>query len=152
MRIRGIRPATALAAVALACPSIARADSEADAPPRFSRHIVAPFSKLGCNGGTSHGAVKGQHGFRLALFGADPALDHARLLHEFGGRRLNLHRPDASLLLLKATGQVSHAGGKRMEVGSPEYVLLKRWIAAGAPLDKAAQSRLVRLRVTPSET
>src|SRR5690242_2364267 len=102
--------------------------------PRFSRHVAAVFSKLGCNGGTCHGAVKGQNGFRLTLFAADPALDHERLLHEFAGRRLNLHDPDSSLLLLKATGRVSHGGGKRLEVGSPEYVLLRRWLELGAPL------------------
>src|SRR6266513_1877510 len=71
------------------------------AEPRFSRHVVPLFSRLGCNAGACHGAVKGQNGFRLSLFGADPGLDHARLLREFGGRRLNLADPDASLLLLK---------------------------------------------------
>src|SRR4029077_1472929 len=120
-----------LLSLLLLCPGPAHAQEE----PRFSRHVVAVFSKLGCNGGTCHGAVKGQNGFRLALFGADPALDHERLIHEFGGRRLNLHNPAASLLLLKATGQVGHEGGKRMDVGSPEYVLLLRWIAGGATLD-----------------
>src|SRR5205807_3853920 len=94
----------------------AQLEQEADAP-RYSRHVAAVFSRLGCNGGACHGAVKGQNGFRLALFGADPALDHERLVREFGGRRLDLHAPEASLLLLKATGQVSHGGGKRMEVG-----------------------------------
>src|ERR1700758_864996 len=88
----------------------------ADAP-LFSRDVQAVFSRLGCNAGTCHGAVKGQNGFRLSLFGADPALDHQRLLREFGGRRLDLARPDNSLLLLKATGRAAHQGGKRMEVG-----------------------------------
>jgi hypothetical protein len=120
-------------------------------PPRFSRDIAAVFSRLGCNGGTCHGAVKGQNGFRLSLFAADPALDYQRLVREYGGRRLNLHAPEASLLVLKATGQVSHAGGKRTAVGSPEYDLLCRWIAAGAPLDAPDRSRLTRLRVTPAE-
>src|SRR3954467_2052821 len=91
------------------------------APPPFSRHVQAVFSRLGCNGGTCHGAVKGQNGFRLSLFGADRALDHDRLLHEAGGRRLDLLNPDSSLLLLKATGQVAHQGGKRTAVGSAEY-------------------------------
>src|ERR1700704_6394093 len=97
------------------------------AEPRFSRHVVPLFSRLGCNAGACHGAVKGQNGFRLTLFGADPALDHARLVREFGGRRLNFHDPDASLLLLKATGQISHEGGKRLDVGSGEYKLLRAW-------------------------
>src|SRR5437763_11718036 len=79
--------------------------------PRFSRHVLAVFSRMGCNGGACHGAVKGQNGFRLSLFAADAALDHERLLREAGGRRLNLLDPDSSLLLLKATGRAAHTGG-----------------------------------------
>src|SRR5262245_60218570 len=74
------------------------------ATPVFSRHVVPLFSRLGCNAGACHGAVKGQNGFRLTLFGADPGLDHTRLLRESSGRRLNLLDPESSLLLLKATG------------------------------------------------
>src|SRR5436190_10448105 len=105
----------------LSGPANAAAPSERVAergPPLFSRHVAAVFSRLGCNGGTCHGAVRGQNGFRLTLFGAGPALDHDRLLHEFGGRRLNVADPHASLLLQKATARVSHQGGKRMEAGS----------------------------------
>src|SRR5438309_10831176 len=100
------------------------------AEPRFSRHVVPLFSRLGCNAGSCHGAVKGQNGFRLSLFGADPALDHERLLRELGGRRLDRLDPEASLLLLKATARVPHQGGRRMHAGSPEYEILSRWIAA----------------------
>jgi hypothetical protein len=119
--------------------------------PRFTRHIVPLFSRLGCNAGACHGAVKGQNGFRLSLFGAEPALDHERLLRDAAGRRLNLLDPDASLLLLKATGRAPHQGGKRMDVGSPEYQLLRNWIAAGALLDAPEKSQIIRLRVTPTQ-
>ena len=37
-----------------------------------------------------------------------------------------------------------------MDVGSPDYELLRRWIAAGAPLDPIEKSRLKKLTVTPS--
>ncbi|HKI36465.1 MAG TPA: DUF1549 domain-containing protein [Gemmataceae bacterium] len=129
---------------------IARAADTAPAP-GFTRHVEAVFSRLGCNGGACHGAVKGQNGFKLSLFGADPAGDHDRLLREFAGRRLNLIDPDASLLLLKATGQAAHQGGKRMAAGSPEYDILRRWIAAGAPAESPDQARVTQLRVTPAE-
>ena len=122
----------------------------AEREPLFSRHIVPLFSRLGCNAGSCHGAVKGQGGFRLTLFGADPALDHQGLLREAAGRRLNRVLPDASLLLLKASGQVNHQGGKRMEVGSAEYQLLRSWIAGGAVLDRVEQSASPRLAVTPA--
>lgn len=117
----------------------------------FSRHVTALFSKLGCNGGACHGAVKGQNGFRLSLFGADSALDHERVLRDVAGRRLNFNDPVNSLLLLKATGEVSHGGGKRMEVGSSEYELLRRWILRGAPLDNVEKSRLKKLTITPAQ-
>src|SRR6185436_7102318 len=84
-------------------PAVSRAGETSGENGRFSRHVAAVFSKLGCNGGGCHGAVKGQNGFRLTLFGADPALDHERLVREFGGRRLHFQDADASLLLLKAT-------------------------------------------------
>ena len=64
-----------------------RAADAVPADPLFSRHVVPVFSRLGCNAGSCHGAVKGQNGFRLSLFGADPAADHARLLREASGRR-----------------------------------------------------------------
>src|ERR1700752_4681366 len=94
--------------------SAARVGAE-DAP-RCTRDVTAVFSRLGCNGGACHGAVKGQNGFCLSLFGADPALDHERLTREFGGRRLNFQAPEASLLVLKATGRIPHGGGKRTDV------------------------------------
>jgi hypothetical protein len=56
----------------------------APAAPSYERHVMALFSRLGCNGSAGHGAVRG-NGFRLALFGADPAGDRTRLTREFGG-------------------------------------------------------------------
>jgi len=126
------------------------ADTSAEAEPLFSRHVEAVFSRLGCNGGTCHGAVKGQNGFKLSLFGADPSQDHDRVVRELNGRRVNLHDPEQSLLLLKATGQVAHEGGKRMGIGSPEYEILRRWIVAGAAHDPPERSCVTQLRLTPS--
>src|SRR3954470_22130616 len=105
-----------LAATGLAtCPAPLRAGEAAVPPdPLFSRHVVPLFSRLGCNAGACHGAVKGQNGFRLSLFGADPAADHDRRRREANGRRLNHFSPEASLLLMKATGEAAHEGGKRM--------------------------------------
>lgn len=119
--------------------------------PSYQRHVTALFGKLGCNGGTCHGAVKGQNGFRLSMFGADPTGDHERLLHEYGGRRLNFSDPASSLLLLKATGQVPHGGGARLKAGSDEHRILQAWIANGAMADEVASSRVKRLNISPAE-
>ncbi|HKB42398.1 MAG TPA: hypothetical protein VKD72_38585, partial [Gemmataceae bacterium] len=115
----------ALALLALAAHAAHAAPAKDDKTPSYHRHVAGLLSKLGCNGGTCHGAVKGQNGFRLTLFSADPVLDHERLLHEGGGRRINRIDPDASLLLLKATARLPHEGGRRMAIGSKEYRLVR---------------------------
>jgi hypothetical protein len=139
--------AIALLVLPTASPLLA---AEPETPtPLFSRHVVPLLSRLGCNAGACHGAVQGQNGFRLTLFGADPALDHQRLLREAAGRRLNLHDPDASLFLQKATGKVPHMGGRRTTADSTEYRILRAWIAQGVPLDQLPASRLTRLEVEP---
>jgi len=136
-----------LASFVLLVPNLGLAADEV----RFSRHVSAIFSRLGCNAGTCHGAVRGQNGFRLSLFAADPQLDYERLLRdELGGRRVNRGDPDASLLLLKATARVPHQGGKRTDLDSPEYSVLRRWIAAGAAGDDPDKSRVTALQVRPT--
>ena len=132
-------------------PASAQPSPAPDPAPLFSRHVLALFSKLGCNGGACHGAVQGQNGFKLSLFGAEPALDHQRLLREAGGRRLNLIQPDHSLLLQKGAGLISHQSGQRFQTGGPEHALLKRWLENGATLDNLERSRLVKLQVSPAQ-
>jgi len=127
-------------------PGSARAADE----PSYQKHVSALFSRLGCNGGTCHGAVKGQNGFRLSLFGADPTGDVERMLREFGSRRLNLLDPAASLILRKATGQAEHAGGVRLQTGSAEYETIRRWIAGGAKIDSESAAQVKELRLAPS--
>lgn len=134
--------------------AIARAQDDsprtnAIAEPRFSRHIVPLFSRLGCNAGACHGKVKGENGFALSLFGVDARRDHAAIVKDLGGRRVNLATGDDSLLLLKPTRSVSHGGGKLMDVGGPEYQLFRTWIDHGATLDDVDASRVERLIVTP---
>lgn len=119
--------------------------------PKFSRHVIPLLARLGCNAGACHGKVKGENGFRLSLFGADPQQDHSSLLREFGGRRVNLVTPEASLLLLKPIGEVSHLGGKRLEKGSPEYQLLLRWLSSGAALDPLSDAKVTKLEIEPKQ-
>jgi hypothetical protein len=129
----------------------ARAGETVPDKPSYQRHIVALFSRLGCNSGTCHGAVKGQNGFRLSLFGADSSFDYEQIVRDVGGRRVNRNAPARSLLLLKATGQIDHGGGVRLRRGSFEYQVLHRWLAAGAPVDPFAASQVESLGVTPAE-
>ncbi len=98
----------------------------------FERHIMGVFGRMGCNSGSCHGSFQGKGGFRLSLFGYDPAKDYLSLTREAEGRRINFADPDNSLLLLKATGRVPHEGQARFGRESWAYQLLRTWIVEGA--------------------
>lgn len=121
------------------------------APIHFKTDVMAVLSKAGCNVGGCHGNGSGKGGLTLSLRGQDPDLDWLALAREGGGRRLNLFDVENSLLLLKATAGIAHEGGKRFEVGSPEYALVRAWLADGALPPNPAQPRLTKLTVTPEE-
>ncbi len=116
------------------------------------RHDVMPvFSKGGCNSGACHGYSLGKNGFKLSLRGGNDVADYDSLTQEFLGRRINRHRPEASLLILKASGGVAHRGGARMEAGDVLHETLVNWIRDGAPSDLADTLRLVSVKVFPEK-
>jgi hypothetical protein len=112
---------------------------------------MAVLSRAGCNQGICHGNLNGRGGFKLSLRGQDFEFDRAALTRDSLGRRANTQNPEASLFLLKATGQVAHEGGPRFALSSDEYRILRGWIAAGAPLDPPDMPTLDSLSVTPLE-
>ena len=128
---------------------VSTTDCDVNLPINFGNQIVPIFTKLGCNSGGCHGKSGGQQGFALSLLGFIPQMDFTALVKEARGRRLFPASPDNSLLLLKAAGQVPHGGGKRMEVDSDEYKLIKRWIAAGAPFGSAGDPVVTRISIFP---
>lgn len=120
---------------------------EASHVPDFQRHVVPLLGRLGCNGRSCHGSFQGQGGFRLSLFGFDFRMDLNGLTT---ADRIDRNNASDSLILQKPTLETDHEGGKRFEVSSWEYDLLRRWIEAGARgIDKP--SELSRLEVTPEE-
>jgi hypothetical protein len=118
-------------------------------PINFANQVVPVFTKLGCNSGGCHGKASGQNGFKLSLLGFEPEVDYNALVKEARGRRLFPAAPDQSLLLLKAAGGIAHGGGKRMEVDSDEYKLVRRWIAAGTPFGKPEDPVVTGITVSP---
>ena len=118
-------------------------------PINFGNQIVPIFTKLGCNSGGCHGKASGQNGFKLSLLGFEPDVDYTSLVKEARGRRLFPAAPDSSLLLTKAVGLVPHGGGKRMEVGSDEYKLVRRWIAAGMPVGSDKDPVVTSISISP---
>jgi hypothetical protein len=116
----------------------------------FERHVMGVFSRMGCNSGSCHGSFQGKGGFRLSLFGYDPAKDYLALTRELEGRRINSADPDNSLLLLKATGRVPHEGQTRFGRDSWAYRILRRWITDGACW-QPGNGTIVKITLTPPE-
>ncbi len=123
--------------------------TEVAQPINFANQISPVLTKLSCNSGGCHGKISGQNGFRLSLLGFEPELDYMTLLKESRGRRLMPASPDQSLFLLKGAGVVPHGGGKKMDVASEEYKLLRRWIAAGMPYGQEKDPKVARVTVFP---
>src|SRR5258708_9141239 len=117
----------------------------------FRTDVMAVLSKSGCNMGVCHGNKFGKGGFKLSLRGEDPGWDFAVLSRDQTGRRVNPVEPEQSLALLKPTMQVPHEGGRRFSLASPEYQILRSWIADGLPSDPAAAPTLSELGVEPRD-
>src|SRR5215813_5033857 len=64
----------------------------------FAGDILPILTKYGCNGGSCHGALNGQNGFKLSLFGYEPDSDYEMIVHKHDGRRVSLTDPEHSLL------------------------------------------------------
>jgi len=124
---------------------------QAISPVSFNLDVLPILSKAGCNGGGCHGALAGKAGFRLSLFGYDPASDYLAITRDARGRRVDLSQPGASLLLTKPTTAVAHKGGKRLDPAGDDYKLLAAWIAAGCPGPQPDEKTLVGITLEPAE-
>jgi len=116
----------------------------------FERHLMGLFGRAGCNAGSCHGSFQGKGGFRLSLFGYEPDKDYLAVTRDGLARRINPVDPDSSLLLLKATGQVEHAGGTRFGKDSWQYKVFREWIERGAPWQRGSGD-VARVVITPPE-
>ncbi len=127
-------------------------NAAAKPPVSFTLDVMPVLSRAGCNTGGCHGAARGKDGFRLSLFGYDPAGDHFRITRELPFRRVNLAVPEESLLVQKAVGAVPHTGGKRFEPDSRSYRVLVEWLRAGAPYDGDQAPKVADLEVFPKSS
>lgn len=124
--------------------------SAKDRSPLFLKDIAPILDKQGCSAGLCHGKFGGQGGLNLSLLTLNPESDYKPIVHHNRGRRINLLEPDQSLLYLKPTGQIPHAGGVRFAAHSDEAETILRWISAGAPFSPD-EPRLEKLVIEPSE-
>lgn len=135
----------------------------AQRPFDFGLDIGGILTRRGCNGSNCHGGVKGRGGFKLSAGALFPKEDHEWIVKggayqvltaEVKGPRIprvDLERPDESLLLRKATGVTPHGGGKRFERDSADYRAIVEWIRNGAPLGQTGrkETSVARLEVNP---
>ena len=128
---------------------VAVKDATVDRPISFRLDVMPVFMRAGCNTGSCHGAARGKDGFRLSLFGFDPAGDHHRIAREVPFRRINLAVPRDSLLLQKPAGQVPHTGGKRFADDSQYYGTILRWLEANVPNDPADIATVTSVEIYP---
>ncbi len=139
------KPPVAKKAVA---PKVIAPKVVAPAHPQFLRHVAPILDKVGCSVAACHGKFGGRGDFQLSLLTLAPEDDYAPIVLGARGRRVNLQEPEQSLLLLKATGQVPHAGGIRFKKDSLEYQTFLNWLKDGAPF-AAEDARLENLTMTP---
>lgn len=116
----------------------------------FSLDIQPILTAKGCNQGACHGKQRGQNGFQLSLLGFDNDFDHAALTREGRGRRIFPASPERSLLVQKATGELPHGGGRRLEVGDDDYQTLLRWIRQGAPRSIENEPTILNVELSQS--
>lgn len=112
-------------------------------PISFAREVVPVLTKAGCNSGGCHGKAEGQNGFKLSVFGHNPAADYQAVALEAGGRRVFPVAPERSLFLRKGTGVTPHGGGRRIEPDSRWYRVIDRWITEGAKPDESGAVRQI---------
>ena len=117
----------------------------------FDRQVAPIITKLGCNMGACHASQHGKGGFKLSVFGFEPADDHAAIVRDRLGRRVELLDPEHSLFLQKPTMQVAHGGGLRLKADSVDYQILKAWLSEKAPGPGRDVPKVTKLTVTPAQ-
>lgn len=121
----------------------------ADMPVSFNREIVPIMTKFGCNSGACHGSQHGRGGFKLSLFGFDPAFDHTQIVQSAEGRRVVLSDAERSILLRKPALLMEHGGGEKFKSSSREYRTVRAWLEDGAPEPDAKDPTVTKMEIFP---
>ena len=135
----------ALVAVLASSSLVADESSRVD----FKNDLVPLFTKSGCNAGACHGAAIGRGGFKLSLYGGNPEADFEAIVRMVHGRRVNLSKPDDSLIVLKPGGYLKHGGRMVFDTDSESERLLIDWISQGA--GNESRRNLTSVEITPKK-
>ncbi len=123
----------------------------AEPPVSFIHDVMPQMMKAGCASGNCHAKPEGQNNFKLSVFGYDPRHDYNEIVRDDRGRRVFMAAPEESLLLKKATGEVPHEGGARIDRKSEAYQKILTWIKQGVPFAIEGEPSLVEVKVEPRE-
>lgn len=115
----------------------------------FDSEIRPLLTRLGCNAAACHASQYGKGGFVLSVMGSDANKDFNSLVRDRLQRRVNFVSPEESLFLKKASLQIAHGGGQRVQKDSPDYNTLLAWIRCGTPGPIATAPKVTALKVTP---
>ncbi|MBM3458391.1 MAG: hypothetical protein FJX77_07655, partial [Armatimonadetes bacterium] len=86
----------------------------------FTREIVPVLTQAGCNSLSCHGSPVGKAGFKLSMYGFDPAQDYLAIVRQERtvpekGLRVDSADREKSLVLTKPSMQLPHQGGMRFK-------------------------------------
>jgi hypothetical protein len=122
-----------------------------DVPVSFAREVQPILTKAGCNAGSCHGSQHGRGGFKLSLFGFDPAFDHAQIVQSNEGRRIVPSDAERSILLAKPALAMEHGGGEKLKLHGRDYTRIRLWLEDGAPAPNAkTDPEVTKLEVFPA--
>ncbi len=141
-----VTPVIAQKRNALSSPSSVQSSGKIE----FLRDVAPILDRSGCSGAACHGKFGGRGGFQVSLLTLSPEDDFEPIVYGGRGRRINFAVPEKSLLLLKSTNAVAHAGGSRFTIKSQQYATLLKWIKQGAPFEDK-DPRLVSLAISPQK-
>ncbi|MDA7920341.1 DUF1549 and DUF1553 domain-containing protein [Verrucomicrobiales bacterium] len=122
---------------------------ETQRPISFPNDVVPVITRNHCNAGACHAKASGQNGFQLSLLGYEPQDDFEQIVTHSRGRRVTPSAAAHSLVLQKATGDLPHQGGARLDKNSADYTTIRRWIEEGLAYRPENDPDIERIEVFP---
>ncbi|MEC5128415.1 DUF1549 and DUF1553 domain-containing protein [Verrucomicrobiales bacterium BCK34] len=122
---------------------------ERQRPVSFPNDVIPVITRNHCNAGACHAKASGQNGFQLSLLGYEPQNDFEQITTHSRGRRVTPSAAGHSLLLQKATGDLPHEGGARLNKDSADYATILRWIDEGLNYQPENDPDIERIEVFP---